>query len=105
MQSWRRRPHIVPDIVALIIWVIAGVAGGNAAGELLKSPYDLGPGNTVAGALGGVVGAMILQTLIPTLRGFDVAPILSQVITAAASGAVLTVVAGAVMTRRRQRRQ
>ena len=95
----------MPDTVALIIWVIAGVAGGNAAGELLKGPYDLGPGNTISGAIGGVVGAMILQTLIPTLRGFDVAPILGQVIVAAASGAVLTVVAGAVMTRRRRGRQ
>ena len=95
----------MPDIVALIIWVIAGVAGGNAAGELLKEPYDLGPGNTVAGAIGGVIGALILQALIPALSGFDVGPILGQVIVAAASGAVLTVVAGKVKTHRRQSRQ
>ena len=42
----------MPDTLALIIWLIAGVAGGNAAGELLKGDYDLGPGNTVAGAFG-----------------------------------------------------
>jgi uncharacterized membrane protein YeaQ/YmgE (transglycosylase-associated protein family) len=95
----------LPDIVALIIWVIAGVAGGNAAGELLKEPYDLGPGNTVAGAIGGVIGALILQALMPALSGFDVGPILGQVIVAAASGAVLTVVAGKVKTYRRQSRQ
>jgi uncharacterized membrane protein YeaQ/YmgE (transglycosylase-associated protein family) len=89
----------VPDTVALIIWLIAGVAGGNAAGELLKGDYDLGPGNTVAGAIGGVVGAQILQTLMPTLRGFDFGPILVQVIAAAASGAVLTVIVAAVRTR------
>jgi len=93
----------VPDIVALIIWVIAGVAGGNAAGELLKEPYDLGPGNTVAGAIGGVIGALILQALMPALSGFDVGPILGQVIVAAASGAVLTVVAGKVKSRRQSR--
>ena|SRR6516162_8047702 len=34
----------MPDTVALIIWVIAGVAGGNAAGELLKGDYDFRPG-------------------------------------------------------------
>jgi len=93
----------VPDIVALIIWVIAGVAGGNAAGELLKEPYDLGPGNTVAGAIGGVIGALILQALMPALSGFDVGPILGQVIVAAASGAVPTVVAGKVKSRRQSR--
>ena len=93
----------MPDVVALIIWVIAGVAGGNAAGELLKGDYDLGPGNTVAGAIGGIVGALILQTLIPTLRGIDFGPIIGQIIVAAASGAVLTVIVGAVQTRRRRR--
>jgi uncharacterized membrane protein YeaQ/YmgE (transglycosylase-associated protein family) len=95
----------VPDIVSLIVWLVAGLAGGNAAGELLKGDYDLGPGNTVAGAIGGVVGAQILLILIPALRGLDIGPILGQVIAAAASGAVLTVITAAVKTRRRQRRQ
>ncbi len=93
----------MPDTVALIIWLIAGVAGGNAAGELLKGDYDLGPGNTVAGAIGGVVGTGILQISIPALRGFEVGPILGQVVTAAAIGAVATVVAGAVKSRWHQR--
>jgi uncharacterized membrane protein YeaQ/YmgE (transglycosylase-associated protein family) len=92
----------MPDIVNLIIWLIAGLAGGNAAGELLKGDYDLGPGNTVAGAIGGVVGALILQTLIPAMRGFDIGPIIGQVIGAAASGAVLTVITAAVKSRRRR---
>jgi uncharacterized membrane protein YeaQ/YmgE (transglycosylase-associated protein family) len=94
----------VPDVVNLIIWFVAGVAGGNAAGELLKGDYDLGPGNTVAGAIGGVVGAFILQALIPAIRGIDYAPILFQLIVAAVGGAALTVVAGAVQIRRRRRR-
>jgi hypothetical protein len=94
----------VPDTVELIIWLIAGVAGGNAAGELLKGNYDLGPGNTVAGAIGGVVGTRILEVLIPALRGLDLVPVIGQLIVAAASGAVLTVIAGAVQIRRRQRR-
>ena len=68
----------MPDVVAVIIWLIAGLVGGNAAGELLKGDYDLGPGNSVTGAIGGVVGVLILQTLIPALRGFDYGPILGQ---------------------------
>jgi uncharacterized membrane protein YeaQ/YmgE (transglycosylase-associated protein family) len=92
----------VPDTVAVIIWVIAGVAGGNAAGELLKGDYDLGPRNTIAGAIGSFVGAFILQTAVPALSGFDFGPILGQAIVAIASGALLTVIAA---VKRRQRRR
>ena len=94
---------IVPDVVNLIIWLVAGIAGGNAAGELFKGDYDLGPGNTVAGAIGGVVGAQILQTLVPTLRGFDIGPLLGQGMGAVASGAILTVIVSRVRAWRRQR--
>jgi uncharacterized membrane protein YeaQ/YmgE (transglycosylase-associated protein family) len=87
---------IMPDIINLIIWLIAGVAGGNAAGDLLKGHYDLGLRNTGYGAIGGIVGALILQTLIPALRGIDYGPIIGQLIVAFVSGAVLTVIAGAV---------
>ena len=93
----------MPDIVNLIIWVIAGVAGGNAAGDLLKGHYDLGLRNTGYGAIGGVVGALILQTLIPALRGIDYGPIAGQVIVALVSGAGLTVIAGAVARWRQNR--
>jgi uncharacterized membrane protein YeaQ/YmgE (transglycosylase-associated protein family) len=103
MQTWVGRPKIVPDIVNLIIWLVAGVAGGNAGGEFIREDYDLGPGNTIAGAIGGVVGAFSLQTLIPALRGIDYGPIIGQLIIAAASGAALTVIAGAVQTHRRKR--
>ena len=92
----------MPDAVNLIIWLVAGVAGGNAAGDLLKEDHDLGPGNSVAGAIGGVIGALILEALIPALRGLDFGPIVGQAIGAAASGAALTVIAGAVNSARGQ---
>lgn len=92
----------MPDIVNLIVWLVAGIAGGNAVGELLKADYNLGPGNTIAGAVGGVVGALILQALIPALRGLDFGPLIAQAFVAAASAAVLTVIAGAVQTRYRR---
>ena len=93
----------MPDAVNLIVWLIAGVAGGNAVGDLLKGHYDLGLGNTGYGAIGGVVGALILQTLVPALRGIDYGPIIGQLIVAAVSGAVLTVIAGAVARWRQNR--
>ena len=97
---------MVPDTVSLIIWLIAGIAGSFAVGDLLERDFGLGPArNLVAGAVGGIIGSQILQFLVPALSGFNIVPIIGQVIGAAASGAALTVVAGAVMRRRRQRRR
>jgi hypothetical protein len=39
----------MPDTVNLIIWLIAGVAGGFAVGDLLKGDFDLGPARSYAG--------------------------------------------------------
>ena len=89
----------MPDMLNVIIWLIAGVTGGIAAGELLKGDYDLGFGNMVAGAIGGFVGALILQARIPALRGIDSGPLIGQVIVAVVTGAVLTVIAGVVKAR------
>jgi uncharacterized membrane protein YeaQ/YmgE (transglycosylase-associated protein family) len=111
--GWTPSPHsckggqgdpLVFDIVALVIWAIAGVIGGMAAGELLKGNYDLGPGNAVAGAIGGVVGAQFLGVLIPALRDFDFGPVVSQLIVAAVSGAALTIIAGTVKIWRGRKR-
>ncbi len=43
-----------------------------------------------------VIGTQIVQLLIPALGGLEVGPIIGQVTAAAASGAVLTVVTGAL---------
>jgi hypothetical protein len=104
VPNWGRRPHIVPDKVLLIIWLIAGVTGGMATGELLAAHHNLGPGSLVTGAIGGVVGTGILQIMIPSLGSFDPGPLFGQIIVAAVGGAVLTVVTGAVNHWRRERR-
>ena len=54
----------MPAIINLIIWLVAGFVGGYTAGKLFKGDHDLGRGNLVAGALGDVVGALILHTSI-----------------------------------------
>ena len=78
----------MPDTVSLIIWLIAGLSGGFAVRDLLRRNLDLDPlQNVVAGAVGGVVGAKILELLIPALSGLDVISIVGQVIVGAASGA------------------
>jgi hypothetical protein len=93
----------MPDTLNLIIWLVGGIAGGFAVGDLLKGHYDLGLRNMGYGAIGGVVGALVLQTLIPALRGIDYGPIIGQIIVAAVSGAVLTIIAGAVARWRQNR--
>jgi hypothetical protein len=93
----------MPDTLSLIMWLIAGVAGGCAVGDLLKGDYDLGLRNMGYGAIGGVVGPLILRTLIPALSGNDYGPIAGQLIVAAASGALLIVIAGAVARWRQNR--
>jgi uncharacterized membrane protein YeaQ/YmgE (transglycosylase-associated protein family) len=94
----------VPDTVSLIIWVIAGIAGGFAVRDILRMDFGLDPlQNALAGVVGGVIGVQILQRVIPHLQGLDIVPIVGQAIVAFASGAALTVVAGAVMRWRRRR--
>jgi len=88
-------------IVNLIIQLIAGVVGGNAAGSALKD-YSLGGlGNTIAGAVGGIGLGQALQALIPMLAGaaggeFDVGAVVGQLVGGGAGGAILTVVVGLV---------
>ena len=95
----------MPDTVSLIIWFISGIAGGFAVGDLLSRNLGLDDPlqNGIAGVVGGVIGVQILQRVIPALGGFDVVPIVGQVIVAFASGAALTVVAGLVIRWYRQR--
>jgi len=88
-------------IINLIIQLVAGVVGGNAAGAALKD-YNLGGiGNTIAGALGGVGGGQLLQVAIPAIAAaaggnLDVGAILGQIVGGGAGGAILTVIVGLV---------
>ena len=87
-------------LVNLIIQLIAGVVGGNAAGTALKD-YDLGKvWNTIAGGLGGVAGGQVLQALIPFLAGaggnVDVGALLGQAVGVGVAGAIVTFIVGAI---------
>jgi hypothetical protein len=93
--------------VSLIIWLIAGIAGGFAVGDLLKRDIGLHDPlqNAAAGFVGGVIGVQILLRVIPALNGFDIVPIVGQVIVAFVCGAAFTVVTGLVMRWYRQRKR
>lgn len=90
-----------PAIINLIVQLISGAVGGNAAGKV-NSSFDLGTlGNTIVGAIGGVGGGWLISTLAPALAaaegaGIDVAAIATQVVGGGVAGLVLTAIIGAI---------
>jgi hypothetical protein len=96
-------------IIGFIIEIIAGAIGGNAAGAGAKK-YSLGTaGNSIAGAVGGLILGQILSAMgigepgmvtaegaAPAAGGLDVGALISQVVGGGVGGAVLTLIAGAI---------
>ena len=90
-------------LINLIIQIVAGAIGGNAAGAALKG-LNLGTrGNTIAGAIGGVAGGQLLTALIPVLTGAagttDFGALIGQAVGGGVSGVILTAVAGFVKSK------
>jgi len=60
---------MTPQLINWIVSLIAGGAGGNIVGALVKN-RNLGPMlNTVLGLIGGGLGGQVLPSLIPALGG------------------------------------
>jgi uncharacterized membrane protein YeaQ/YmgE (transglycosylase-associated protein family) len=80
-------------IIDLIVLMVAGIIGGNAAGMSLPR-YDLGRiWNTIVGAAGGAVGGEVLQTVMQFVGGgSEMASIITPLVGGVASGAVFTMV-------------
>ena len=86
----------------LLINLVAGALGGNAAGK--ASPkFDLGVvGNTISGLVGGGVLGTIVSLLIPALSAaamsgnLSLGGIVAQLISGGAGGAILTAIIGAL---------
>jgi hypothetical protein len=98
--SFRKQNRCRFTIINIIIQLIAGAVGGNAAGAGLKN-YDLGTlGNTIAGALGGVGGGQILTALLPMIAGtadnVDIGAIIGQAVGGGVAGAIVTFVVGLI---------
>lgn len=87
------------DITSLIIQLISGALGGNAASAVSKES-DLGTlGNTIAGALGGGIGGQILSSLLgiggtAAASGLDIGTIISAFATGGVSGGLTALVLG-----------
>jgi uncharacterized membrane protein YeaQ/YmgE (transglycosylase-associated protein family) len=88
-------------IINLIIQLIAGAIGGNAAGATMEKANLGTAGNTIAGALGGLGGGQLLSALIPapagSAGGVDLASLAGQLVGGGVSGAIVTVIVGLIM--------
>jgi len=86
-------------IVNLIIQLVAGAAGGNLAGSLLKQ-YNLGAlGNSIAGIVGGGLGGQLLGMLVgagASGGGMDIGSLIAQVAGGGVGGGILLVLVGLV---------
>jgi hypothetical protein len=95
-----REEFMSATIINLIIQIIAGAVGGNAAGAASKD-VSLGTlGNTIAGAVGGVGGGQLLTALIPMMAGVgnnvDIGALASQAVGGGVAGAIVAAVVGLI---------
>ena len=79
------------DTTSLIINLISGALGGNAAGKAMPDKSLGTLGDSLAGLVGGGVGGSIIQALIPALTqgGGDLGSILGNVAGGGVGGALL----------------
>jgi hypothetical protein len=90
------------DILSLIIQLVLGAVGGNGAGAALKQ-YSLGTtGNTIAGAVGGLILGQILERTMgmpaadAAAAANSIGSIVQDVIGGAAGGGILTIIVGII---------
>jgi hypothetical protein len=88
-------------IINVIIQIVAGIIGGNAAVAGVKNASLGATGNTIAGAIGGLASGQLLGALVPSLSGttsgaVDIGPVVEQLVGGGAGGAIVTVVVGLI---------
>jgi uncharacterized membrane protein YeaQ/YmgE (transglycosylase-associated protein family) len=86
------------DIISLIVNLISGAIGGNLAASALKD-QSLGTfGNSVAGILGGGIGAAILQALgVSTgAGGLDIGSLIASILSGGIGGAIVMAIIGLI---------
>ncbi len=86
------------DIVNLIISLVSGAVGGNVAGAAMKDKSLGTAGNSIAGILGGGLGAWILQLvgIVTKDGGHSLVQILEQIASGGVGGGVLLAIIAAI---------
>ena len=89
-------------LLPLILQVVAGLIGGNAAGAALKERSLGTTGNSIAGGVGGIILGQILQAVMggaapdagAAMAGMDIGKIVTDIVGGGAGGAILTAIIG-----------
>ncbi len=92
------------ELLPLVIQLIAGAIGGNAAGAVLKDKSLGALGNTIAGIIGGAVGGKLLGLLLggaaavdpAVVSGMNFTALIEQIAGGGIGGAVVVVLVGLV---------
>lgn len=92
------------DIASLLIQLVSGAVGGNAAGAYNKDSGLSPLGNTIAGAIGGGIGGQILSALLglggtAAASGLDIGTVVSAFATGGVSGGLTALVVGYLKTK------
>ena len=84
------------NIINLIISLVSGAVGGNAAGAAMKEKSLGVAGNSLAGILGGGIGGAILQALgiggAAASGGMDLSSIIGSIASGGVGGGVVMAV-------------
>jgi uncharacterized membrane protein YeaQ/YmgE (transglycosylase-associated protein family) len=94
------------DIVSLLVSLASGAVGGNAAGAAMPNKSLGTVGNSLAGILGGGVGAAVLQALgtsATTGGGLDIASIVGNVASGGVGGGLAMAVIAMIKNAMSQR--
>jgi uncharacterized membrane protein YeaQ/YmgE (transglycosylase-associated protein family) len=97
------------DILGIVIQLIAGALGGNAAGSAMKDKSLGTAGNSIAGAVGGLVLAQLVhyftgvsvspEAAATAISSLDIGKLIQDVIGGGVGGAILTAIVGAIKNR------
>lgn len=86
-------------LLPLIIQLVSGAAGGNAAGKMLKDASLGTVGNSIAGILGGGLGGQIMAMLgmdFGGAEGTDLSSILASVAGGGVGGGAVMAIVGMI---------
>jgi len=98
------------DLTQLIIQLVIGAIGGNAAGAVMKDKSLGTLGNTIAGVIGGGIGGQLLNAVLgggapvagdaaAAASGMDIGALIQQIAGGGIGGAVLMAIVGMIKNR------
>jgi hypothetical protein len=97
------------ELMSIILQLIGDIGGGNGAGAAMKGRSLGSAGNSIIGAMGGLVlgqvverltgGAVSADAVAQAAQGMDLGGIITNLLSSGVGGAVLTAIIGMMKSR------